>query len=384
MQPRAFSAKKRLTRRSSSEWKVSAAMRPPIFVDAPASSGSASSSWVQLAVDRDPDRLERALGRVAAGEAGGRGDRGGDRVVELEGRRQLLAAAAADDLARDPVREALLAVLAQRARDPAAVPGVDDLERRELLARVHAHVERRVVGVGEPALAVVDLHRAHAQVHVDEVRARRPPRSAAARPVTKSARMKRVSHATSAASCGERGLGGRVAVDRDQRSGRAEALGDEPRVAGAAERAVDRRSGPACGSSASISSPARTGTCVWGMSRRMAKGLGEVRRSRREVGFVGLPGRAVPELEAVADAGDHDLAVDPRVLQELRRQHHAAGGIQLGLQGVPVEDAPQLAALLARAGCAPAPAPRPPSPYRSPRDRARCSSPSPSTGRRPC
>src|SRR4029079_1660914 len=56
---------------------------------------------LQLAVDRDADCLEGALGRVAAGKAGGRGDRGGDRLVELEGRRELLAAAAADDLARD-------------------------------------------------------------------------------------------------------------------------------------------------------------------------------------------------------------------------------------------------------------------------------------------
>ena len=38
-------------------------------------SGSASSSCCELAVDGDPDRLERALGRVAAGEARGRGDR---------------------------------------------------------------------------------------------------------------------------------------------------------------------------------------------------------------------------------------------------------------------------------------------------------------------
>ena len=51
--------------------------------------------------------------------------------------------------------------------------------------------------------------------------------------------MKRVSHATLGGERGEGGLGGRVAVDRDQRSGRAETLGDEPRVAGAAERAVD-------------------------------------------------------------------------------------------------------------------------------------------------
>ena len=41
---------------------------------------------VELVVDRDPDRLEGALGRVPAGEARGRGDRGGDRVDELEGR----------------------------------------------------------------------------------------------------------------------------------------------------------------------------------------------------------------------------------------------------------------------------------------------------------
>ena len=41
------------------------------------------------------------------------------------------------------------------------------------------------------------------------------------------------------ASCGERGLGGGVAVDRDQRARRPEPLGDEARVAGAAERAVD-------------------------------------------------------------------------------------------------------------------------------------------------
>ena len=168
MQPRAFSAKKRLTRRSSSEWKVSAAMRPPIFVTLQAS-GSASSSWVSspLTAIRMAWKVRLAgwppAKRAGAGIAAAIASLSSKVVVEL------LAAAAADDLARDPVREALLAVLAQRARDPAAVPRVDDLERRELLARVHAHVERGVVGVREAALAVVDLHRAHAEVHVDEV-----------------------------------------------------------------------------------------------------------------------------------------------------------------------------------------------------------------------
>ena len=82
---------------------------------------------LELAVDRDPDRLEGALGRVAAAEARGRGDRGGDRVDELERGGERAELAAADDLARDPLGVALLAVLAQRARDLAALPRVDDL-----------------------------------------------------------------------------------------------------------------------------------------------------------------------------------------------------------------------------------------------------------------
>ena len=168
MQPRAFSAKKRLTRRSSSEWKVSAATRPPIFAT-PQASGSASSSccsspltairiaWnVRLAGWPPAKRAGAGMAAVIASLS--------SKVVVSS-----CAAAAADDLARDPVREALLAVLAQHARDPAAIPGVDDLGGRQLLVGVHAHVQRRVVRVGEPALAVVDLHRAHAEVHVDEV-----------------------------------------------------------------------------------------------------------------------------------------------------------------------------------------------------------------------
>ncbi len=51
--------------------------------------------------------------------------------------------------------------------------------------------------------------------------------------------MKRVSQATSCGERGERALGGRVAVDRDQRPGRADALGDEAGVTGTAEGAVD-------------------------------------------------------------------------------------------------------------------------------------------------
>src|SRR6185312_7827046 len=95
---------------------------------------------------------------------------------------------------------------------------------------------------------------------------------------------------------------------------------------------------PGCGSRASISSPARTGTCVRGMSRRMAKRCGKVRRPLGQVAVVGLPGRAVPELEAVAGAGDDDLAVDARVLEVAWGQHHAPGRVQLHVGRVRVEE----------------------------------------------
>ena len=106
---------------------------------------------------------------------------------------------------------------------------------------------------------------------------RRGPRSTPsstqllAGPWAKSARMKRVSARDLGGELGERLLGQRVAVDRDQRA--------RPGRGGRRRGARGRRAPsvqstaiwPGCGSSASISSPARTGTCVRGMSSRMAK-----------------------------------------------------------------------------------------------------------------
>src|SRR4051794_10584999 len=100
---------------------------------------------------------------------------------------------------------------------------------------------------------------------------------------------------------------------------------------------------PGRGSSASMSSPARTGTCVWGMSRSVAKGFSQFRRPLGEAGVVVRPGRAVPDLEAVADAGDDDLAADARVLQEALRQHHATGRVQFRVLRGAVDQAPCLA-----------------------------------------
>jgi hypothetical protein len=98
----------------------------------------------QLVVDRDADRLEAALGRMPAGEARRRRDGGRDRVDELEGGVQRPAA---QDLRGDAVGVALLAVLAQHPRDAPPVPLVEQGGRGQRLRRVHAHVQRRVVGV---------------------------------------------------------------------------------------------------------------------------------------------------------------------------------------------------------------------------------------------
>src|SRR5215212_2481033 len=99
------------------------------------------------------------------------------------------------------------------------------------------------------------------------------------------------------------------------------------------------------GSSASMSSPARTGTCVRGMSSRMAKRCGEVSSTRREVSVVGLPGGGVPELQAVAGADDGDVPIDAHALRQLRAEHHPARRVQLDRVRVGAEEAVQLARL---------------------------------------
>ena len=85
MQPRARSAKKRFTRRSSSEWNEIAANRPPSRSRSHAR-GQRAVDLGELVVDGDPDRLEHAaLGRMPAGKPRGRRHRARDRVDELEG-----------------------------------------------------------------------------------------------------------------------------------------------------------------------------------------------------------------------------------------------------------------------------------------------------------
>ena len=170
---------------------------------------------------------------MAPREAGRGGHGGLDDVDELLGRLKLGLVAAARDGAGDRAGVALLTVLAQQAGEAPLVPGVDDVGRRQVLVGVHAHVERRVVGVGEAAVPRVDLQRRHAEVQDDDVGAhalvdeclqplgeRRALEPRLARDIRRE--------------LGEVLRGGRVAVDADQHPAGAEALGDQPRVAGSA------------------------------------------------------------------------------------------------------------------------------------------------------
>src|SRR5919107_313755 len=100
---------------------------------------------------------------------------------------------------------------------------------------------------------------------------------------------------------------------------------------------------PGCGSRSSITSPAKTGTWVAVMSSRMAKAGGDVGELVGEGGVVVGPGAAVPDLEAVAGAGDDDVLPERPVLEQEARHHHAAGGVELGVERVRGEVAVELA-----------------------------------------
>ena len=67
-------------------------------------------------------------------------------------------AALAHDRVGDPAGELLLAVLAQHARELGGGVGVEHLGGGDAARGVHAHVERRVLRVGEAALGLVELH----------------------------------------------------------------------------------------------------------------------------------------------------------------------------------------------------------------------------------
>src|SRR4051794_32504066 len=104
---------------------------------------------------------------------------------------------------------------------------------------------------------------------------------------------------------------------------------------------------PGRGSSRSISSPARTGTCVRVMSRRMAKALRDLDDLAIQLLLIRLPAGAVPDLDVV-EIADHDhVLLDPRVLEERLAEGHATGRVEVDIPRVAREVAREAAALLA-------------------------------------
>src|ERR1700755_896236 len=89
---------------------------------------------------------------------------------------------------------------------------------------------------------------------------------------------------------------------------------------------------PGRASTRSISSPARTGMCVLVMSRSVAKARCEVGDTGQDVLEILGIATPVPDLQALARAGDHDLLAEAGVVKERGRDHHAVGGIQLGVK----------------------------------------------------
>ena len=165
--------------RSSPEWYDSTASRPPgtsASIALSSASGSASSSpltSIRIAWN------VRLAGWPPVRRAGGRDRRRHDR-------RQLrcrLDRPGGDDRPGDAVGEALVAVLADHARQLVLGVAVDDVVGGPRGVGVHAHVERPLVAVREPALGAVELRRRHAEVEqraaqlVDRVRRHRRRRA---------------------------------------------------------------------------------------------------------------------------------------------------------------------------------------------------------------
>ena len=264
------SARKRLTRRSSSEWNEIAASRPPTRSRSQAS-GSAASSWasssltairiawkVRLAGWPPANRAGAGIAAVIASTSSNvvaiSAPAGGGRSRRRSGRRSA------------PRRSRAAARASRRGSHVLTISA-----RGELLRRVHPHVERRVVGVGEAALARVDLHRGHAEVEVDHVGLHALLGERAQAVLEVGADEAACGSATSAASSANASSASGSRSIPISSAGGAEPVGDQARVAGGAERAVDGDLARAAGRAPRSARRRGPGRGCVGMSSRMAK-----------------------------------------------------------------------------------------------------------------
>src|SRR3954449_1167702 len=154
--------------------------------------------------------------------------------------------------------------------------------------------------------------------------------------------MKRMRHGTSSASAAKRSsaAGSRstaISVPSGPRRPAMRRAGPPP------PKVQSTATSPGCGSRMSISSPARTGTWVAVMSSRMAKAGGDVGKLMRKRLVVVGPRGAVPDLEAVARAGDDDLLAQFPVIEQEPGHHDPARRVELRVERVGGEEAAELA-----------------------------------------
>ncbi len=154
--------------RSSREWNVRTASRPSGASRSKAAgnvrSTTPSSSFTAMA-----QRLERPLGRVPPGAAGGGRNVGAHQVHQPRRVPEGFALTFAHDGRRDPRRELLLAPRPQQPRQLAVRVGVEDVGGRGTGRRVHAHVQRGVPRVGETPVVLVELQGGDAEVEEHRV-----------------------------------------------------------------------------------------------------------------------------------------------------------------------------------------------------------------------
>ena len=217
-------------------------------------------------------------------------------------RRGRAPGAAAHDGAGDGPRVALLAVAVEDGRASSRSSQlVDEVGGGARLGRIHAHVERRVGGVREAALGLVDLHRRHAEVEQDRVGAARrwPPGCAA--PSAKLPRTKRARHVgVRVAEGGEVLAHARVAVDRDVRAAAVHRLRQQRARARRRRTCRRRRSCRARRRATPTTSRASTGRC--GREARDSRAKRSATSSMLPSNSLttSCPRLAIPDLQPVA------------------------------------------------------------------------------------
>ena len=248
--------RKRLTTRSSSEWKVTTASQPPgASARSAAARPRASSPSSSLTAMRSAWKL-----RVAGcGWPGfGRGSRRSIRPASWSVVAKGALAAVGDDGAGDAAGRALLAVLEENVGERRLGQAVDEVGGRGA-GLAHPHVERAVLLEGEAAGGLVELHRGDADVEHDAVERRMArPRRRCGRgvpkvPARRSSRPANVAGPGGGARRAPRGRGRRRSPGRagvEERRGRSRR---RRRCRRARRRAPGRRPRG--------SAPSRTGRC---------------------------------------------------------------------------------------------------------------------------